>query len=125
MKTFYTERDIEEIHARGVSQIDVNDDVVITDVARERAEKLGISLIAPGQKPVTTALAATSPKKTSASKLSQREIVSLVKARVIARLGTSEYDSLLDQIIPQVMARLNGSDAPVGQNTKSGSNSSY
>ena len=111
MKTFYTERDIEEMHARGVSQIELNDDVVITDIARERAEKLGLSLVAAGQKSSATATEATPPAKTSAPNLSQTEVVSLVKARVIARLGTSEYDSLLDQIIPQVMARLNGSTA--------------
>ena len=109
MKTFYTERDIEEMHARGVSHVELNDDVVITDVARERAEKLGVSLVAAGQKPSGVTSSAAPP--THASNLSQTEMISMVKARVIARLGTSEYDSLLDQIIPQVMARLNGSTA--------------
>ena len=115
MKTFYTERDIEDMHARGVSHIELNDDIVITDVARERAEKLGVSLVAAGQKPSATAPVSTSPAKSSAANLSQTELVSLVKARVIARLGTSEYDSLLDQIIPQVMARLNNGGPPVPQ----------
>ena len=49
MKTFYTERDIEDMHAAGVKEIEVYDDVVITDVAREKALALGMKLT-----PVTT-----------------------------------------------------------------------
>ena len=41
-KTFYTERDIEELHARGVMSLAVHDDVVLTDLARERALRLGV-----------------------------------------------------------------------------------
>lgn len=41
-KTFYTERDIEDLHARGVTSIEVHDDVVLTDLARERALKLSL-----------------------------------------------------------------------------------
>ena len=125
MKIFYTERDIDDMHAHGVSHLEINDNVVITDVARERAEKLGVSLVAAGQQPPATAPASTPSAKSSAPNLSQTELVSLVKARVIARLGTSEYDSLLDQIIPQVMARLNGGAAPSTISPKSQPKSNY
>ncbi|NUM48519.1 MAG: hypothetical protein HUU38_27755, partial [Anaerolineales bacterium] len=44
-KTFYTERDIEDLARRGVTSITVTDDVVLTEVAREKAERLGVALI--------------------------------------------------------------------------------
>ena len=36
-KIFYTERDIDDLKARGVTSIDVTDNVVLTDLALERA----------------------------------------------------------------------------------------
>jgi hypothetical protein len=52
-KTFFTERDIEDLFARGVTSIVVHDDVVLTDLARERALKLGVRLarVKPGVHP--------------------------------------------------------------------------
>ena len=41
-KTFYTERDIQELAGRGVTEVAVNDDVVITDLGRDMALKLGL-----------------------------------------------------------------------------------
>ena len=41
-KIFYTERDIDDLKARGLDSIDVADNVVMTDLAVERAMKLGI-----------------------------------------------------------------------------------
>jgi len=45
MKTFYTIRDIEDMHAAGVVEIQIHDDVVVTDVAREKAVSLGMRLV--------------------------------------------------------------------------------
>ena len=36
-KIFYTERDIDDMKARGVTSLDITDNVVITDLALERA----------------------------------------------------------------------------------------
>jgi hypothetical protein len=45
-KALYTESDIEQLHARGVTSLDVHDHrgVVLTESARERALQLGIRL---------------------------------------------------------------------------------
>jgi hypothetical protein len=43
-KTFYTERDIEDLAKRGVISLVVDDDVVLTDLARDKAMRLGIEL---------------------------------------------------------------------------------
>ncbi len=37
-KTFITERDIDDMKARGVTSIDVTDNIVMTDLAVERAK---------------------------------------------------------------------------------------
>ncbi len=44
-KIFYTERDVEDLYRSGVATLVVNDDVVVTDLAREKARKLGVELL--------------------------------------------------------------------------------
>lgn len=44
MKKIYTSRDIEALVSQGVKELEVTNDVIVTDVARERAEKLGLRL---------------------------------------------------------------------------------
>ena len=93
-KIFYTERDIEDFQARGVTSLDVHDDVVLTDLARERALKLGVKL-EPG-KP------GAHPADRDDAALFHR-----VKAAVLARLGEQQVDpALLDAVIRRVLAAL-------------------
>ena len=61
-KIFYTERDIADLAARGVTSLEVTDDVVLTDLARDEALKRGVKLTRPsdicsrsGSTPRTTA----------------------------------------------------------------------
>ena len=44
-KVFYTERDIEDLARQGVTSLNITDDVVVTDLAREKARRLGIQLL--------------------------------------------------------------------------------
>ena len=101
MKIFYTERDIEDMHRSGLTRLEVHDDVVLTDLAREKAVALGIALVAPGP-----ALSSTPPPSASPP-ANPSDLVGKIRANVIARLGTNDYNDLIDQIIPQVLARLN------------------
>jgi len=128
MKVFYTERDIETLSAQGVTEIEVDNDVVITDLAQDKARDLGIKMKkvavrsgppAPGG---LSRLAATSPSNlTPAMTRAQQspptpkspvvtnpdaELVAKVKAAVVARLGTTEHSDLLDRLIPILLARL-------------------
>ena len=111
MKTFYTEQDIADLQTTGVCEIKVNDDVVLTDLAREKALALGIQLTSgePSVGQAETIMPAgagpSSPLK-PVPQLTDVELAAAVKARVIARLGTAEYNEVLDQIIPLVVARL-------------------
>ena len=98
-KTFYTERDIQDLAARGVTALDVNDEVVLTDLAREKALNLGLKLVRSAGAGAT----ATRPGSTPASK---DEVVAKVKAAVIARLGNGVDPALLDAVITRVVAQV-------------------
>lgn len=120
MKTFYTVRDIEDMHAAGVAEIDIHDDVVLTDVAREKAIALGLRLnpveqaAEPRQALTPGAFAAgSSHRPGSASSpppagagAPPADLVLKIKKAVADRLGTDKYNDALDVIIPQVMAKL-------------------
>src|SRR5512136_3039696 len=44
-KKFYTERDVEDMFRGGTLSLEVNDDVVLTELAYERAKSLGMNLL--------------------------------------------------------------------------------
>lgn len=108
MKTFYTVRDIEDMHAAGMVEIQTHDDVVVTDVAREKAIALGMRLVSAEENPPSSASPPSSAfsRKFASSGGTDADLIRKVKAGVIQRLGTDKYNDLLDQIIPQVMTRL-------------------
>ncbi|MFZ7127209.1 MAG: hypothetical protein ACOWWM_13730 [Desulfobacterales bacterium] len=134
MKIFYTVRDVEDMHAAGVVEIETHDDVVLTDVAREKAISLGMRLkpaggtVDRGKAPAVTRITAVQagastagggvPSNPPASAVSapvssqpghggdSTDLVRKVKSAVVARLGTDKYNDLLDRIIPQVISRL-------------------
>ncbi len=135
MKQFYTVRDIEDMHAAGVVEIEIHDDVVLTDVAREKAIALGMHLTpvepasdshqgprlprmavaagtakapAAGGAGLTPATASSAPPAPSRSAIgaASTDRVMKIKATVVARLGTDKYNDLLDKIIPQVMSQI-------------------
>ena len=115
MKQFYTVRDIEDMHAAGVVDIETHDDVVLTDVAREKAVALGMRLVpvetaadgrqGPEMPRMALAQKAKPTPRTDAGSASV-DLVDKIKTAVIARLGTDKYNDLLDKIIPQVMTQL-------------------
>lgn len=130
-KTFYTERDIEDLFNNGVLSMVVNDEVVVTDLGRERAGKLGFELIrehdqppsapvrpyitkqksptaapSPAQIPsklAKKAMAANKPPQTSPPSLEQR-----VQQAVIAKVGDTVDPKLLETIIRRVLNSVGG-----------------
>lgn len=48
MKTFISATDIEALAAQGVREFTVDEDTILTAVAREAAAQLGVALVAPG-----------------------------------------------------------------------------
>jgi hypothetical protein len=63
MRTFYTGNDIEDLAASGVKQLEIGSGVALTDMARERAEELGIALVIPGNAPARKAAVPATAEK--------------------------------------------------------------
>lgn len=130
-KKFYTEKDIEDLFQNGVKALEIRDEVVLTELAYEKAKRLGLQLVfddadtppaAPvrpylseGQrfpsKPIAASFspAASQPKPALTPALSQGErenttdIEKRIRSAVIARLGTQVDAKLLDNIIHRVV----------------------
>lgn len=116
-KTFYTERDIEEMVKRGIFSIDVNDDVVLTEVAYERAAQLGVKLLRGQDKPPSAPVrpyiakdfrsgSSAAPRPAAAVSTGSgggEDLQQRVRQAVIARLGAQIDPVLLDTIIQRVL----------------------
>jgi len=106
-KIFYTERDIDEMRARGVTSVDVTDHIVMTDLAVERAMKHGMKINRVEQSspkatysPSVNTYAAYPRESNSAD----RELKEKIKAAVLARLEGQVDAMLLDAVILRVLA---------------------
>ena len=112
-KNFYTERDIEDMAARGQYSLTVSDDVVLTELAFEKAERLGVKLIQPHQtppaapirpylsepvKPAETCKTCSTPTDDRNPDLRER-----IRSAVQAKLGDQVDPTLLDTIITRVL----------------------
>lgn len=111
-KTFYTERDIEDMAHQGVTSLVVNDDVVLTELAREKAERLEVALLrehdAPPSAPVRPYISPPSPSSSAGAKTQSRprdkeDLRQRVRDTVIARLGNEVDPALLETIITRVL----------------------
>lgn len=100
-KTIYTERDIEDFARRGMKEIAMTDEVYLTDSARERAEKLGVALRAASSAPaaVVDGIKAAAPADVE-------QVVSQVKADVLAKLGPAVDAALIERIVRRVVSQM-------------------
>ena len=117
-KEFYTERDIEDMVRRGVQSLELNDDVVLTELAYEKAERLGLRLVRETESrpsaPVRPYLSDMPAKKTAAKSSDTSEcpdcadddLTKRVREAVIARLGQQVDPVLLDTIIRRVLTNV-------------------
>jgi len=126
-KTFYTDKDIEELQRKGVKSLRVTDDVALTDLAYEKAQRLGIQIVADvdvpppaapvrlylsDKKPTPTqpkadSVSTTSPASEAALTPTQKQVDSAIEQRirsaVLAKLGNQVDANLLDNIIHRVV----------------------
>ena len=127
-KEFVTERDIEDMVRRGILSLQVNDNVVLTDMAYEKAKRLGVRLVREGAdnppgapvrpyisqvqpKPAVSSSAsppaAPSPTPVSAPVPAPRSdgaaLQERIRSAVVARLGNQVDAKLLDAIIKRVI----------------------
>ncbi len=120
-KEFYTEKDIEDLAKRGVMSLNVTDDIVLTELAYEKANRLGMKLIRtqadnPPAAPVRpylsekvagraapAAAAFVAPSAAPASAAAHDDLRGRIRSAVIAKLGTQVDPALLDSIIERVL----------------------
>jgi len=109
-KIFYTERDIDDMKARGVTSLDITDNVVITDLALERAMRYDFKINRADSASLPKAtfsgsvnLVAAYPRDVSTSG-SDVELNQKIKALVLAKLNGQVDASLLDAVITRVLA---------------------
>jgi hypothetical protein len=109
-KIFYTERDIDDLKARGVDHIDVTDNVVMTDLAVERAMKHGMKInrreLSSPQATYSPSvnMYAAYPREAPRESTSDAELKQKIKAAVLAKLNGQVDERLLDAVITRVLA---------------------
>jgi hypothetical protein len=121
-KEFYTEKDIEDLFQRGIRSLQITENVVLTELAYEKANRLGLQLISdradnppaapvrpylsesgalratPATAPITQPMSQPQPIPPSASDVEKR-----IRSAVIAKLGNQVDGKLLDNIIHRVV----------------------
>ena len=116
-KEFYTEKDIEDMVKRGVMSLTLNENVVLTELAYEKANRLGMQLVRgtadnPPSAPVRPYIAQNSAPKTAQmpaytppapAAASNKDLTARIKEAVNARMGAQVDPALLDVIIDRVL----------------------
>ena len=125
-KQFYTEKDIEDLFQSGQKSLQVTDEVVLTELAYEKARRLGMEVISdraenPPSAPVRPYLsdgpAAARPKpvavlpapatpKPEAARAQILPIEQRIRSAVLSKLGDQVDARLLDNIIHRVVKGL-------------------
>ena len=122
-KEFYTEKDIEDLFQRGIKSLQITENVVLTELAYEKAKRLDFQLItdrvdnppaapvrpylsepptrqAAQAKPIVAPVVAPQPQPTPSN---TTDIEKRIRSAVIARLGNQVDAKLLDNVIHRVV----------------------
>lgn len=112
-KQFYTERDIEDLAARGIFTLTVCDDVVLTELAFEKAARLGVKLIQSHQLPPASpvrpylsepiAPATLAGTRSGIALKDDETLRQRIRTAVKAKLGDEIDPALLETIITRVL----------------------
>ncbi len=129
-KEFITEKDIEDMVKRGIHSLEVNDNVVLTDLAYEKASRLGVTLVrdkpdnppsapvrpylsqkqgqpaimaAPSREAIKPATPISTGGGVQAPQADGVELHQRIYNAVIARLGNQVDPHLVDAIITRVL----------------------
>jgi len=113
-KEFYTERDIEDMFKRGVMSLNVTENVVLTELAYEKANRLGMQLLrsqpdnppcAPVRPYIAQKIATPAPMAVNniSTESPEGDLQTRIHAAVLARMGNQVDPELLDVIIQRVL----------------------
>lgn len=114
-KQFFTEDDIEDLVKAGVLTLDITVDTVLTDLAYEKANRLGLRLIQSGadtppaapERPYLSQKTIDPPvvkfSSGSQSVVPEGDLAERIKKAVITKMGNQVDPVLLDAIISRVL----------------------
>jgi hypothetical protein len=113
-KEFFTERDIEDMFKRGVTSLNVTENVVLTELAYEKAKRLGVQLLrsqpdnppsAPVRPYITqqTVPTASTTSYSMPTEQTEKDLPKRIREAVITRMGSQVDPELLDVIIQRVL----------------------
>ena len=127
-KEFYTEKDIEDLFQRGVRSLQITENVVLTELAYEKAKRLDLQLITdrpevPPAAPVRPYISESQGRQTQTAKWAdvpapsgesapkavltrgakESDIEDRIRSAVIAKLGNQVDATLLNNIIHRVV----------------------
>ena len=108
-KEFYTEKDIEDLVRRGVLSLNLNENVVLTELAYEKANRLGLQLVrnrpeTPPSAPVRPSISQqAAPVGSAPVKGLEKDLSTRIRSAVAARMGNQVDPALLDVIIERVL----------------------
>ena len=105
-KEFYTEKDIEDMVRRGVLTLNITENVVLTQLAYERANRLGMQLVRnqPGNPPSAPVRPYVSQQASpSATAPAGKDLSARIRSAVVTRMGNQVDPGLLDVIIERVL----------------------
>ena len=113
-KEIYTERDIEDIFKRGVFSLNITENVVLTELAYEKANRLGMQLVrnqpdTPPSAPVRPYIsqkadpAVPAPVGGVPVRETEKDLSARIRSAVVARMGNQVDSMLLDVIIERVL----------------------
>jgi hypothetical protein len=116
-KTFYTERDIEDLVKQGVKSLIVDDDVVLTDLAYEKARRLGLELLRESDQPPCAPIRPyiariPSPAATGTGRAAVSTSPSAPLAIPMPSQSAAREEDLQQRVYKAVQARLGGSVDP-------------
>ena len=112
-KIFYTERDIDDLKARGVTSLDLTDNIVLTDLAVERAMRHEIKLNRVEHSSPTATYSpsfntyAAYPREVNSAS-ADAELKEKIKSAVLARLDGHVDAILLEAVITRVLSGMAG-----------------
>ena len=118
-KIFYTDRDIEDLYHNGVTTLVINDDVVVTDLGREKALKLGVELLREYDQPSSAPIrpyitdkhspsAAPSIPQPPAPPPTRAALEDKVLSSVKDQVGDTVDSNLLKTIVERVLKNVGG-----------------
>ncbi len=105
MRTFYTASDIEDLAARGTTQLDLGPGVMLTAAAKERAEELHVALVTPGSAAPATLRESAAPARAAQSGVAAQSSALPAKPRGCQHgsLGGASSKAAPSQVVEQLV----------------------